>query len=149
MVCIGWNGVNSKGQQVCVDSHMTKAAGCNSAEDRVLVESALRPDYAAYVNLNMSGIQGNIYGGNETAFVASGNANKFLGSRNKISGHFGNQWQGDIQPSCPGYEAYNTAMSQVAQRNRQAAYANNAFISNQKRHAAGGGSREGFCSIYG
>lgn len=58
MVCVGWDGYNSKGQSVCADSFNTKSAGCNSAQDRVDVESFLRPDYSAYINLNTKGIDG-------------------------------------------------------------------------------------------
>ncbi len=38
MVCPVWNGVDTAGRRACPDSFMTKRAGCNSAEDRVVVE---------------------------------------------------------------------------------------------------------------
>ena len=50
MVCPIWNGVDLTGRRVCPDSFYTKSAGCNSAEDRVVVENNLRPQYAEYVN---------------------------------------------------------------------------------------------------
>ena len=46
MVCPIWNGHDTAGRQVCPDSFMTKSGGCNSAEDRVLVENTVtRPQY--------------------------------------------------------------------------------------------------------
>ena len=42
MVCIPWNGINNKGQEVSPDTFYTKSAGCDSAEDRVMVENSLR-----------------------------------------------------------------------------------------------------------
>lgn len=136
MVCIPWNHQNSKGQTVCRDSYYTKTPGCNSALDRVSVESALRPDYAAYINLNMAGLQGDIYG-NQIAWDKSGSANSWEQSRNKITGNFGGQFQATNYQSC-GIGAYENAMAQTAQANRGAAYANNAFQQNQYRQAGGG-----------
>ena len=51
MVCIPWNGLNNKGQEVCPDSFWTKTPGCDSSEDRVMVENAQRPKYMNYVTL--------------------------------------------------------------------------------------------------
>jgi hypothetical protein len=51
------------GRPACPDSLVTKTAGCNSPLDRVVVESALRPNYSEYVTLNTQGIQGGMYGG--------------------------------------------------------------------------------------
>lgn len=137
MVCIPWNGYNNKGQSVCADSFYTKTAGCNSALDRVSVESFLRPDYAAYINLNMAGLQGDIYGnGNPTAWKISGQANKYDDSRNEITGNFGNQWRSSNYLTCSN-TPYANAMAYDQQVDRQAAMANNEFISNQKREYAG------------
>ena len=142
MVCIPWNGYNNKGQSVSPDSQYTKTAGCNSAEDRVSVETFLRPDYAAYINLNMQGLQGDIYG-NSNATDRAGQANEWQDSRNAITGQFGNQWQSTNYKTCsisPG--AYETAMAQISQDNRQAAASNIAFKSNMRRQEAGfGGCR--------
>ena len=64
MVCPVWNGVDSAGRRACPDSFYTKRAGCNSAEDRVVVENNVsRPQYMEYVNLNAAGIAAPIYGG--------------------------------------------------------------------------------------
>ena len=136
MVCIPWNGYNSKGQPICADSWNTKSAGCNSAQDRVSVESFLRPDYAAYINLNMAGLQGDIYGGNQTSYEEAGKSNLWNDSRNKITGSFGNQWQSSNYSSC-GVNAYERAMAQVQQNNRNASYANSSYKSNLNRQRAG------------
>lgn len=138
MVCIPWGGKNLKGQQVCADSFYTKTRGCNSALDRVSVESALRPDYAAYVNLNMAGLQGDMYG-NQNAWEESGAANAHADSRYNITGGFGNQWRSTNYQSC-GIGAYENAMAQTQQNNRAAAYKNNAYKSNAYRQQAGGSS---------
>lgn len=137
MVCIPWNGYNLKGQQVCADSFYTKTRGCNSALDRVSVESFLRPDYAAYINLNMQGIQGDIYGsGNPTSFAEAGAANAWADSRNKITGNFGNQWQSSNYMTC-GLNAYERAMAQTQQADRMAAASNAGYKSYDKRSCAG------------
>ena len=138
IVCVPWNGYNLKGQAVCADSFYTKTPGCNSALDRVSVESDLRPDYAAYINLNMAGLQGDIYG-NQMAWDKSGSANAWEDSRNKITGNYGNQFQSTNYQTC-GLNSYERAMAQTQQANRGAAYANNAYNQNQYRQAAGSGS---------
>ena len=135
MICIPWNGYNSKGQKVCADSFYTKRRGCNSALDRVSVESNLRPDYAAYINLNMAGLEGDIYG-NMRAWNKSGSANEWENSRNDITGNFGNQFQSSNYKTC-GLNSYEKAMAETHKANRQAAMANNAFNQNQYRQMAG------------
>ena len=135
MVCIPWGGHNIKGQKVCHDSFYTKTPGCNSAEDRVSVENALRPEYAAYINFNMAGLKGDMYG-NQTSWQDSGDATKYDQSRYKYTGSFGNQFQASNIGSC-GINSYSKAMAQMAQDNRQAAYANNSYDSNQKRQYSG------------
>ena len=62
MVCPIWNGVDTAGRRVCPDSFVTKTAGCNSAEDRVIVENNQRPQYMEYINLSANGIDASIYG---------------------------------------------------------------------------------------
>jgi hypothetical protein len=110
-VCYQWNGFNSAGQEVCPDSWNTKAAGCNSAIDRVDVESYLRPNYSAYINFNMEGIQGDLYSkGNPTAWSKSGSANSWDQSRYAVTGSFGNQWQSTNKPSCV-LSPYDTMMT--------------------------------------
>ena len=131
MVCVPWNGYNLTGQQVSPDSFYTKTAGCNSALDRVSVENDLRPDYAAYVNLNVSGIQGDIYG-NTRQWTDSGDSTEWANSRNMLTGNYGNQWKSTNYQTC-GLNAYEKSMAQMQQENRQAAYANNAYIQNSYR----------------
>jgi len=138
MVCIPWNGYNNKGQAVCADSWYTKRRGCNSAMDRVSVENNLRPDYADYINLNIAGLQGDIYG-NQTAHRKTGDANRWEESRNTITGNFGGQFQSTNYQTC-GVGAYEKAMAQTSQSNRMASYANNAFQQNDYRQAAGNGT---------
>jgi hypothetical protein len=135
MICIPWGGQNSKGQSVCADSWYTKRAGCNSALDRVSVENYLRPDYADYINFNMAGLKGNIYG-NQSSWEESGDATKYEQDRYKYTGSFGNQFQSSNIGTC-GLNAYSNAMAQKAKRNRQAASQNNGFNSNQKRMYSG------------
>lgn len=60
-VCPVWNGLDSAGRPVCVDSYATKSGGCNNANDRVVVENHLRPNYIEYVNLSSRGYEGNLY----------------------------------------------------------------------------------------
>lgn len=57
-VCLAWGGTDLAGRQVNPNSFNTKAPGCNSALDRVEVESFLRPSYYSYINLQASGISG-------------------------------------------------------------------------------------------
>ena len=138
MVCIPWNGMNSKGQSVCPDSFMTKRAGCNSATDRVVVENHLRPDYATYINLNTAGIQGNIYGpsGQPGTWAKAGAANEWLDSRNNVTGNFGQQFAANVYPTC-GLNAYSNAMAQGAQGQRAQGAASNGYWANQKRKYSG------------
>lgn len=132
MVCIPWNGQNNKGQTICHDSWYTKTPGCNSAEDRVNVENFLRPQYSDYINWNMAGVQGDIYGGNITSQQDTRLATNFADSRNKVTGNFGNQWQSSNYATC-GLNAYERAMASMGQSNRQASCANQSYLSNQYR----------------
>ena len=137
MVCIPWNYQNNKGQNVCADSWYTKTPGCNSAEDRVLVENFLRPAYFDYINLNVAGLQGDMYG-NVNASNRAGAANVWQEDRSKITGNFGNQFQSSNYASC-GMNAYERAMAETAKQNRMAGYSNSAFNSSAKRNSCSGG----------
>lgn len=88
MVCPFWTGRDSAGRQVCPDSFMTKTAGCNSAQDRVVVENNQRPQYMEYINLNASGVRGNIYG-NTMGHQATGVRNQMLDNTSHLTGQFG------------------------------------------------------------
>lgn len=58
-MCPMWNGFDSFGRPVCPDSFKNKSAGCNSAEDRIVVENHVsRPQYIPYINLNIDGVTG-------------------------------------------------------------------------------------------
>jgi hypothetical protein len=118
MVCIPWNGMNSKGQSVCPDSWYTKTPGCNSAEDRVVVENLLRPQYIDYVTLNAAGIKGHIYG-NESAHNDLVAHDKDMAQNNKITGNFGTQWGANTKYNGCTVGAYSRGMAQEAQTNRQ------------------------------
>lgn len=129
MVCPIWNGFNLKGQQVCPDSFYTKSPGCNSAEDRVVVENNQRPKYFDYITLNAGGLQGNIYG-NVEAQDETVAREKMLQSRNKISGHFGNQWGATRRYTGCSIDAYNRAMAQEAQTMRGQNFMQNGYQAN-------------------
>jgi hypothetical protein len=53
LVCPAWNGLDAAGRVSCADGFKTKSAGCNSAQDRVSVESMLRPQYMQYISDNL------------------------------------------------------------------------------------------------
>ncbi len=60
LVCPVWNGLDSAGRVACPDSFYTKREGCNSAEDRIAVENAQRPQYFQYISESL----GNSYNAN-------------------------------------------------------------------------------------
>ena len=60
-VCPVWNGLDTAGRPVCSDSFAIKSGGCHNANDRVVVENHLRPNYIEYVNLSSRGYGGNLY----------------------------------------------------------------------------------------
>ena len=115
MVCPIWNGVDTSGRTVCPDSFWTKRAGCNSAEDRVVVENNQRPQYMEYINLSASGIDGAMYG-NNMPWTEAGKTNQILRDTNKITGNFGSQFGANVYPAC-GYYPYQQALNQVNQVN--------------------------------
>ena len=110
MLCPVWNGVDTTGRQVCPDSFYTKNAGCNSAEDRAIVENNLRPQYMEYINLSANGIDGSIYG-NTMPWNELGQRTKELNSVNNITGNFGLQFGANTSSDC-GYYPYEQALSQ-------------------------------------
>lgn len=55
LVCPVWNGHDNFGRAVSFDSYYTKAPGCSSALDRVVVENYQRPTYVDYVALDAQG----------------------------------------------------------------------------------------------
>lgn len=91
MVCPIWLGRDNAGRQVCPDSFVTKTAGCNSPEDRVVVENNVtRPQYMEYINLNANGVQGNIYG-NTMGYQQTGVRDQMLDNTGNLTGQFGLQ----------------------------------------------------------
>ena len=55
LLCHVWNGHDHAGRAVSFDSFYTKAPGCSSSLDRVVVENYLRPTYVDYVALDAQG----------------------------------------------------------------------------------------------
>lgn len=137
MVCIPWNGLNNKGQEVCPDSYYTKTGGCNSAEDRVMVENAQRPKYSNYVTLNTQGISGHIYG-NVSAQHQSLDRQKWLDQKNSQIPNFGKQWGANVEYSKCGINAYEKGMAQLSQAQRNQGALNNGYMSHQNKSCSGG-----------
>lgn len=136
MVCPVWNGRDITGRPVCPDSFVTKRAGCNSAEDRVVVENSQRPQYIEYINLSANGIGGHIYG-NTMAQSDLMDARKQLNDINNITGNFGKQFSASVYPAC-GYYPYRKAMSEEAQARREHQSLQNGFDGNQYRKSYAG-----------
>jgi hypothetical protein len=107
MVCPVWNGMDSAGREVCPDSFYTKNAGCNSAEDRVMVENWLRPMYFEYINLAEPGVAGDIYAANVAA--AGGNP-YFQQSMPYLEIGASNANLNSVR-NCPGYGNFGLQMS--------------------------------------
>ena len=166
MLCPLWNGLDTSGRRVCPDSFWTKNAGCNSAEDRVVVENNQRPQYMEYINLSANGIDGGIYGslggskenyGNTMSWNEVGdtanvfnyplNYDKCLNSNtplkdgcynnvSNVTGNFGLQLSSDVYPAC-GYYPYAQAMAQEQQQLRQAGALNEGFNQYNYRVSSG------------
>ncbi len=136
MVCIPWNGINNKGQEVSPDTFWTKTAGCDSAEDRIMVENAQRPKYMNYVTLGAAGIEGHIYG-NVEATVNSAMRTSFDQSRNAITGNFGKQFGSDVRTDGCSINAYERAMAQLQQQRIAENFAQNQYVSRRDKTASG------------
>ena len=140
MVCPVWNGMNNKGQQVCADSYWTKRAGCNSPEDRVLVENAQRPQYAEYINLDAQGIRGNMYGNSMIQHdVRMGG--KGIDDVHKVTGQFGmtTGFQQNIYPGCidSSTTPYEYAQAEEAQARRGQQAMDRGFYAHNYRKSSG------------
>ena len=94
------------------NSFYTKRAGCNSAEDRVIVENGLRPQYADYINLDVGeGIRGNLYE-NNMYYQNAGVNNTAMRVASEQAGHFGGVFSpGTTEANC-SYGAYENAQVQ-------------------------------------
>ncbi len=142
---------------MCPDSFVTKRAGCNSADDRVIVENNLRPQYAEYINLNTAGFNGNQFGGPSggdssrdsykyTSPQVDASLNrKTIENVHNITGQFGTQFEASRQVSCQNRQnsdAYQQGMQQQnaarqAQGSRQQGAMNNMYHSQQRMGQAG------------
>ena len=134
MVCPIWNGVDTAGRQVCPDSFYTKRAGCNSAEDRVVVENNLRPSYYEYITLSAAGTKGNIYGTMPQA--QSQTRNNAIYNAHNQAGYFGDPYGANIIPSC-GYYPSNQAMAQENQQMREGQAVQNGYEAYSRRMRSG------------
>lgn len=139
MVCPLWNGLDTAGRQACPDSFYTKRGGCNSAEDRVVVENNVsRPQYMEYITLSAGGIEGNIYNqaiqaqmqenynrfGHTAQMQGSQRQTDVTQGTHQFTGQFGLQtgFDQNIQSSCSSGgapTAYQQAMAQMDHRNLQ------------------------------
>lgn len=123
MVCPVWNGVDLAGRPVCADSFYTKRAGCNSAEDRVIVENAVsRPQYIEYLNLDAAGITAPLYGSVNMSKADMGVQMREKQEVPQVTGGFGlvnNAGFGTLQSTC-NINAYEQAQAQEAKENRMA-----------------------------
>ena len=138
MVCPVWNGLDNAGRPVAPDSFYTKRAGCNSANDRVEVENAQRPQYMEYIQLNAAGITAPLYGSTNMHAADSLVQTKTMDDTALVTGRFGAAGpnvQGAVLGTCPIY-AMNEAMSQEAQAYRMVQNAQNGVQSyNLKRRS--------------
>lgn len=144
MVCPTWNGVDQYGRFVQPDSYFTKNAGCQSAEDRVLVENALRPMYAEYVTLDASGLAGawdgatnftNLYGQQNERIQANTIQNIARIGANSIPQGYASA----IQSNCYGNAFMSQGDAKGAQNmaQRRMNTANSGFQSAQMKQRAG------------
>lgn len=138
MVCIPWNGLDNQGREVSPDSFYTKTLGCDSAEDRVLVENSQRPKYYSYVALGAQGLNGDFYGrsSNDNFRDAMGR-DAFDKSRNNLSGNFGKQWGANVAFQGCTVGAYERNQSMMAQEARGQNFMQNGYKANANMAAAG------------
>jgi hypothetical protein len=137
MVCPVWNGMDTAGREVCPDSFVTKTAGCNSAEDRVLVENDQRPQYMEYVNLSAQGFGSDLYA-DTMPWQNMGNSNNNQAAVRSGPGYgnFGEQMSSNTLAPC-AYSQYSQAMSQNAYENRKAQALQEGFYGNRSRTLSG------------
>jgi len=142
VVCPLWGGTDAYGRVVCADSYNTKTAGCKYAEDRIVVENDLRPQYSAFITLNPEeGIHGDIYGGesmygDRMSYQDSVAARKTVDDVYNRVGSAGIQMQSAVYPNCP-VNPYSQAMALDAQAARGAQAAANGYRSCGSRTESG------------
>jgi len=115
MVCPMWQGVDLTGRTVCRDSFYTKRAGCNSAEDRVVVENNVsRPQYYEYITLNSQGLQqggmGGGTGGNNLQHQDALSRSAMVADLTQNVPRFGTSSAGPIKNNC-GAERYRHGLN--------------------------------------
>lgn len=123
VVCPRWNGYDTVGRSVCEDSFMTKAPGCNSAQDRIFIENNVsRPRYFEYITLNPSGMVGDFYGNNPNVTSSALEAQRDRDEKFKLTGNFGIQSSSVIRTDCNSGGSCNRQYAQHStdMRNRQA-----------------------------
>jgi len=135
MVCPIWGGVDTQGREVCPDSYYTKRAGCNSAEDRVVVENNQRPQYMEYINLSANGIDGSIYG-NSMIYANEGLRTKAVQNAYTKTGSFGESFGSNVVGSC-GVRPYKNAMQQMSNAARETQAVNESYFNNRRQQAGG------------
>jgi len=135
VVCPTWTGRDLSGRQVCADSFYTKRAGCNSAEDRVMVENNLRPQYSEYINLDVNeGIRGNIYE-NNSYYQQAGVRSHGLQNLRNVTGNFGGVVSGaERQFDCSGGNKNYDAMENGVRQMERQVHANNARRDDPSHH---------------
>lgn len=147
MVCPVWTGYDSANRPVSYDSFYTKSPGCNSPEDRVMVENDLRPHYMEYINLDAEGFRyPNLVESGKSPMSctnASTNMNCYDSGVQKINiknldvvtGNFGQSPStAQIQSRCGNYPDH-LAMEQMKNRELQAMQ--HAVQGNHQREASG------------
>ena len=141
MVCPVWQGVDNLGRRVCADSYFTKRAGCNSSEDRVLVENAQRPQYFEFINLNAGGLDVG-YGPNDAPesvydYARGGiPTNEAQRDIYNYTGNFGLDFNASVEPGCASYP-YERGLAGGAQGNRTEQYSREGY-KNSRNKCCGG-----------
>jgi hypothetical protein len=129
LLCPMFTGRDLTGRQVCVDSFYTKSEGCNSSNDRIVVENDLRPKYFDYVALNAAGVSGHIYGQQPSADAISFKNNmNLIGSQ---TGNFGLSLGSDVRNTACSVNPYD------ASQQRQNTVALNSYFNSQYRNSSG------------
>jgi hypothetical protein len=138
MVCPMWNGVDLTGRQVCPDSFYTKRAGCNSAEDRVVVENNVsRPQYFEYITLSSNGLKAADMYNNNTNYHDSRERTMDLQHIASTTPNFGKQFGATVINNC-GTSRYQQAMNQThAQHSRNAQAVHHAKEAYDNLHYSG------------
>lgn len=141
MLCPLWGGFDNTGRPVSADTFYTKSAGCNSSEDRLLVENALRPQYFQYVNLDAEGVNGNIYGSSTDNNMFRYDTNVRNDGLSQLNPNLTGQWSNapdgsNIYPRCTSYP-YELAQNQKANVSRNAQFLQHASRNNGFKNNAG------------